>query len=424
MKAFFSVLLIMLFSFASFSQIGQKIKGQTTTDITGTWVMSVPNGNTVTLLLLANGNAELDGDAMTWTTSNNVLQLKSAGGTIKYNFKQSGNNLTLSGGDLAQPATFIRSNGSSNAVQNTNNINSGDAALLGVWQAQGMLFTFEPDGKMYYNDKTMDYTVSGNTLTCVNTQAGVTVTYQYQINQGHLMLNYNGNTIMLQKKQGSHAVTNNTTQDTKKPGFLGSWVSTNNEHLTMMEGGRMTLEGYDLNYTYDATTITITAPAGNVVFSYTLNGNNFNVTNNGVTTYYKRAGANNNAGMVNTGNGAGGIDPTMVGRWGVMNSGGGGYNSQGTYSSGEYFILNANGTYKYYSESSRSATTDAGYGATNSNGYDEGTWSVRGNVLLTNSSQRGMQQYPFQKRNNKNGDPCIVINGTEYVSYYQKAPWR
>ena len=25
--------------------------------------------------------------------------------------------------------------------------------------------------------------------------------------------------------------------------------------------------------------------------------------------------------------------------------------------------------------------------------------------------------------NNKNGDPCIVLDGTEYVTYYKKSPW-
>ncbi|MFN8250408.1 MAG: hypothetical protein U0V75_00905 [Ferruginibacter sp.] len=422
MKQIVGALLLVVCSISGYGQIGQKVKGPAIADLPGTWFMKVPNGNTVTLLLMANGSAELDGDAMTWTTSNNILQLKSGTGIIKYTYKQNGNNLILSGGDLSQPATFVRNNAANSNASSSNG--SGDPALLGSWQAQGMLFTFENGGKMFYNDKTMDYTVNGNTLHCVNTQAGVEVTYQYQINQDHLLLNYNGNTMMLQKKSGTGVPANNAAADNRKPGFLGNWVSTNNEHLTMMDGGRMTLEGYDLTYTYDASTITITAPAGNVVFAYTLSGNNFNVTNNGVTTYYKRAAGNNNAAAGNGVNAAGGIDPTMVGRWGVMNSGGGGYNSQGTYSSGEYFILNANGTYQYYSESSRSATNDAGYGGTSSNGYDEGTWTVKGNVLVANSRQRGVQQYPFQKRNNKNGDPCIVINGTEYVSYYQKAPWR
>lgn len=425
MKQLISLLLLLLAVTAS-GQIGQKMKGTNNNGLAGTWVFSTQGGNTVTLLLYDNGQAELDGETMTWSSNGNKLILKSGGNTIQYNYKQNGNSLTLSGGDLGQPATFTRSGGGGNSYQATA---GGDAkALLGSWTAQGMQFTFMPGGKMRYNDKTMDYTVNGNTLHCSNAQAGVEVTYQYEISQGYLLLK-NGNSTLMLAKSGGGAVQENVASNGRKPAFLGSWVSSNNEHLTMMEGGRMTLEGYELSYTYDAKTITVSAPAGNVVFTYTVNGNNFTVTSNGVTSYYKRAGGGSGNGN-NTNAVAGSIDPTMVGRWGIMKTSGGGYNSQTSSSNSEYFILNANGTYEYYSESSRSATGYNQYGnevftgGTNGSGADVGTWSVKGNILIANSRTRGVQQYPFQKRNNKNGDPCIVIDGTEYVSYYQKAPWR
>jgi hypothetical protein len=429
MKKVICILQLVILAYMANAQLGQKVKSPTGNELAGTWVMTVANGNTVTLLLMANGHAELDGETMTWAVNGNTLQLKNGGNIIKYNFRQRENSLTLSGGDLGQPATFTRSGAAGNNLSNSHK-STYDAALLGTWQADGMQFTFEQGGKMYYNDKTMDYSINGNTLYCVNTQAGVEVTYQYQISQGHLLLNNNGNTLMLQKKSAKSTPQKNIGYNNAKPAFLGNWVSTNNEHLTMMEGGRMTLEGYNLTYVYDANTITITAPAGQVVFTYTLNGNNFNVTNNGVTTYYKRAGNGNTMAVGSNAGAQGGIDASLVGRWGVMSSGGGGYNSQGSYSSEEYFILNANGTYQYYSESSRSVSSNNQYGnetingGTSGSGYDEGTWSVRGNILIANSRSRGVQQYPFQKRNNKHGDPCIIIDGTEYVSYYKKAPWR
>lgn len=429
MKQVFTTVLLALVVLVSSGQLGQKVKSTNGNGLAGTWVFSTQGGNTVTLLLQANGEAELDGETMRWSSNGNKLVLKTEGSTIQYNYKQSGNQLTLSGGDLGQPATFVRSGGNQGGDE-TMTGGGDDEALLGTWAAQGMQFTFMPGGKMRYNDKTMDYTVNGSTLYCNNAQAGVEVTYQYQINQGHLLLKNNGNTLVLQKKSGNAQQGNMANNNSGKPGFLGSWVSANNEHLTMMEGGRMTLEGYDLTYTYDANTITVNAPSGKVVFTYTLNGNNFNVTNSGVTSYYKRATSGGNGGGNNAYAGGGSIDRSMVGRWGVMSTSGGGYNSQGSSSSSEYFILNANGTYEYHSESSRSVSGYDQYGdqtiagGTNGGGYDQGTWSVKGNILIANSRTRGVQQYPFQKRNNKNGDPCIVIDGTEYVSYYQKAPWR
>ncbi len=431
MKQTITTLLLVMVVWVSNGQIGQKMKPQGSNVLAGTWVFSTQGGNTVTLLLLANGEAELDGERMSWSSNGNKLILKTGGNTIQYNFKQSGNSLTLSGGDLGQPATFVRSGAGQQDGDEAVGGGGNETALLGTWAAQGMQFTFMPGGKMRYNDKSMDYTANGSTLYCNNAQAGVEVTYQYQINQGHLILKNNGNTLMLQKKSGNVQQGNVANNNGRKPGFLGSWVSANNEHLTMMEGGRMTLEGYELTYTYDANTITVNAPSGSVVFTYTINGNNFNVTNSGVTSYYKRAGSGNNNGGNNANAGGGGsIDRSMVGKWSVMSTSGGGYNSQGSSSSSEYFVLNANGTYEYHSESSRSVSGYDQYGdqtiagGTNGSGYDQGTWSVKGNVLIANSRTRGIQQYPFQKRNNKNGDPCIVIDGTEYVSYYQKAPWR
>jgi hypothetical protein len=436
MKQFCIMLLLVCSIHMVNAQLGQKVQGAAGGgNLAGTWVYNTPGGNAVTLLLYDNGQGELDGEAVSWTTSGKKLVIKSGGSSIQYNYLLSQNSLTLSGGDISKPAVFTR-NGGGQAGNNAH-IQSGSTGkdLLGTWLGQGMQFTFKPGGKMQYNDKTMDYTVTGNTLYCNNAQAGVHVTYQYEISQGHLMLSYNGNVLMLKKKSGGEIPAAANQGNGGKPGFLGSWVSSNNEHLTLMEGGRMTLEGYDLTYTYDASTITVKAPAGNVVFTYKLSGNNLTVTNNGVSSYYQRDGSRANGGNSGGGNtggygGRGSIDQSMVGKWSIMSTSGGGYNSSGTSSQSEYFILNANGTYEYYSESSRSANANDQYGnetingGTSGGGYDRGTWSVKGNVLIANSQTRGVTQYPFQKRNNKNGDPCIVIDGTEYVSYYQKAPWR
>jgi hypothetical protein len=136
-----------------------------------------------------------------------------------------------------------------------------------------------------------------------------------------------------------------------------------------MQGGRMTLNGYELNYSYDASTITVQAPAGSVVFTYKLTSNSLTVTTNGVTSYYQRKGSTGGNGMGNNNNASavkGNIDPTMVGKWGRMGASGGGYNSSGSSQYSEYFILNADGTYEYHSETARSA-----YGT---NQYGDETW--------------------------------------------------
>lgn len=431
MKTLYSIALLFL-CFGGTAQIGQKIntKPAAANTLAGTWVHTV-NNQDIVLLFYANGSGEFEGEAITYTTANGKLSLKNGSGIITYGYTLNGNKLTLSGGDLQKPATFTRSasSGSGNTEAAAPAGNTQNKELLGSWEAQGVRFTFLPNGKLLYNDKTMNYTVTGNTLYCNNAEAGVEVTYEYEISQGHLLLNYNGNTVMLKKAKGGTGNTgnNNNTPPAQtraaKPAFLGSWVSTQNNQLTMMEGGRLTLDGYDLTYTWDARTITLNTPDGNMTFTYTVNGDNFNATYNGITTYYKRVkgGATNTQPGAAAGGGA--IDRTMVGRWSREGASGGGYNSSGGSNYSEYFILNADGTYEYYGESARAGYGGNMYGGASGSGGDRGTWRVKGNTIIAVSKTQGTQYYTFEKRNNKHGDPCIVLDGTEYVSYYKKAPW-
>lgn len=425
----------------SSAQLGKKLNNSNNGaagNMAGTWV-NVTNGQTITLLFYDNGSGEFEGEQISWQAANGKLTMKGGGSGMVYNYKLNGNTLILSGGDLSKPASFTRNGGADEGNSNPAGFNQpatkASNDLLGSWSAQNMVFTFMSGGKMTYNDKTMDYTVNGNRLHCENAAAGVTVDYEYEISQGHLLLKYNGNTLMLQRKGGNTG--GNATANGNKPAtgnnLFGDWVSQQNEHLSLMQGGRMTLEGYELTYTCDANTITVNAPAGKVVFTYKLSGNSLAVTNNGITSYYTRAGAAGNTGNGGTngyGNAGGGsIDATMVGTWQRMGASGGGYNSNGSSQYSEYFVLHANGTYEYHSESSRSANGNDQYGnevfrgSAAGEGNDRGTWRVQGNTIIATSQTKGVVYYPFQKRNNKYGDPCIVIDGTEYVTSTQRAPW-
>jgi hypothetical protein len=436
MRKYGFLLGILFTSFIAGAQIGAKMNKQAAAPvIAGTWTNS-SNGQTITLVLFDNGTGEFDGSEITYQALNGKLVIKAGGASTSYSYKLTGNSLTLSGGDLSKPVVFTKPSGNTN--NNNVAINNAGAGndLLGSWTAQGMQFTFLKNGKMMYNDKTMDYTVNGNQLYCSNAQAGVNVTYEYEVSQGHLLLRYNGNTMMLQKKAGdanpvSNTPTNNT--NNKSASLFGEWVSNEGEQLNLMQGGKMTLNGYQLSYIYDANTITVQAPNGSVVFTYQLTANSLTVTTNGATSYYQRKGAvgtgagNNTMGNTNTGGGA--IDPSMVGKWSRMGASGGGYNSSGSSQYSEYFILNGDGTYEYHSESARSAYGTNQYGnevyrgSAGGDSNDRGTWSVKGNILIANSQTKGTAQYPFQKRNNKNGDPMIVIDGTEYVTFYKKPAW-
>ncbi len=422
MRKAFMLLLLNIVYLGVNGQIGQKMNSGSVAgkNLAGTWICNA-GGQTLTLILFDDKNGEFEGESISYVNTDAKLTIKSGATSTTYNYKLAGNTMTLSGGDLTKPAVFSKNAGSDDnepapVVKSANAGPSSAKNLLGTWEAQGMKFTFKTGGLMLYNDKTMEYAVQGNNIHCQNDQAGVSVTYGYEINQNYLILRSNGTSLMLKRSEGGNT-NSNISSGNGRPPFLGSWVSDQNEHLTFMEGGRLKLETYDLTYTYTSSTFSVNAPAGTVVFQYQLNGNTLTVVNNGKVTTYRRTDATGGAGRQQ--NMQGGIDQTMVGKWCQLTNSGGGYNTGGSYSSSECFVLEANGTYAYSSGSSRSV--DAGSSA--SQGNDRGTWSVQGNTLIARSVTGAVNQYQFQKQNNKNGDPCLVINGTVFVTYYNKPGW-
>ena len=87
--------------------------------------------------------------------------------------------------------------------------------------------------------------------------------------------------------------------------------------------------------------------------------------------------------------------------------------------------LKADGTYAYNAESSRSVNTSTMYGGTNSQSSDSGRWSYDGARLTAHSRTGKVASYALEKRNHPKNkrDPMICLDGTCYVTYYNKAAW-
>ena len=87
--------------------------------------------------------------------------------------------------------------------------------------------------------------------------------------------------------------------------------------------------------------------------------------------------------------------------------------------------LKADGTYAYNAESSRSVNTNTMYGGTNSQSSDSGRWSYDGARLTAHSRTGKVASYALEKRNHPKNkrDPMICLDGTCYVTYYNKAAW-
>lgn len=115
-------------------------------------------------------------------------------------------------------------------------------------------------------------------------------------------------------------------------------------------------------------------------------------------------------------------DGELVGKWCKVtnfsaNAGGGSQSSA-------CFELRADGTYVYGSESSMSAYGGGMYGATSSSGSDAGRWSTDGRSIKSHSQSGQVSTYSLEKRNHpRNRDPMLCLDGTCYVTYWQKRPW-
>jgi hypothetical protein len=113
----------------------------------------------------------------------------------------------------------------------------------------------------------------------------------------------------------------------------------------------------------------------------------------------------------------------LVGKWCQMstftaNRGGGSQRSA-------CFELRADGSYVYQYEGSMSANAPGMWGGTSSQSSDAGRWSSNGAQLTAHSRSGKVSTYQLEKRNHPKNkrDPMICLDGTCYVTFYNKPAW-
>ena len=113
----------------------------------------------------------------------------------------------------------------------------------------------------------------------------------------------------------------------------------------------------------------------------------------------------------------------LVGKW--CNASQFTANRGGGSSRMECFQLNPDGTYAYAYEGSMSASTPGMYGGTASQSSDSGRWRFDGQRLTAQSRSGKVSTYALEKRNHPKNkrDPMICLDGTCYVTYYNKPAW-
>jgi len=316
------------------------------------------------------------------------------------------------------------------------------SGIAGHWRNSSMGFNMDlilgANGKGEFDGTAISWVFAGNTLTIAEGQ--VKNNYQAKLNgdaltlsggdlDGAITFNRAG-----AEKAGLSAKPETPAPNTAATGLAalaGTWTA-QNEEISFSTDGKMIYNGTPLTCTVQGNLILVQAPAGTIQFQYTISGNHLTLTSDNLNAMYVRKAAGTGGGTAAKGTAqqaAGGtIDASLVGKWSYVGTAN---NLSGTFSNEEYITLKADGTYEYYSETSGTASGSNMYGnQTYSGGMasqsaDRGTWRVNGNTIIANSQKNGVKVYQLQKRNHpKTGDPMIVLDGTAYVTYYQKAPWR
>lgn len=90
--------LLLLFLFIGFTPNPQ---------VTGTWKAS-SNGETINLILKADGTGSLDNEPFKYVVQESVLVVTTPTEILKYQFTLNANTLKISGGDLDETITFTR----------------------------------------------------------------------------------------------------------------------------------------------------------------------------------------------------------------------------------------------------------------------------------------------------------------------------
>lgn len=290
-----------------------------------------------------------------------------------------------------------------------------------------MVLMLNEDNTGEFDGESITYSLGKDKLTIK--QASVTTTYNFT--HQHNLLTLSGGDLespVSFTRRGSSEISEAPSQKplaqakksitTNSAKLIGRW-SGNGEAIEFKKDGTCNYLGQTYPYQISADNVTLSTSQGNIPMTYTVAGNQLTLLVNGRQLIYMKDSADNVKKGITT---RGSVSQELVGKWCYINVNS---TNSGSSSSSTCLTLNADGTYEYFGESSRSVNTADVNGGTASQQSDRGTWSAEGDRIYYNSPTRGQGSYQFQKRNHpKNGDPMIVIHGSAFVTFYNKPPWN
>lgn len=300
--------------------------------------------------------------------------------------------------------------------------------VYGLWQnnefGYQMTLMLNLDGSGEFDGEPIKFSEKGTVLAIIS--GGKTTNYTFAI-KGNAMTLSGGDleksiTFARQGNEQPASVSND--QDSfsatdKK--ILGLW-SGNGEMIEFKADGNCVYLGNTFPYKISQGHVILTSTQGNATFEYAVNGSVLTLSANGQKVNYSKvlgSGISSGQSVGNSPKGSGSVPTELVGQWCYMNMTS---NSQ----TSRCINLNADGTYTYSYNSSRSVNTETLSGGTSSQDGDRGTWYVQGDRIYYNSQTSGQGSYRLEKRNHpKNvNDPMIVLDGEPFVTTTARAPWR
>jgi hypothetical protein len=305
--------------------------------------------------------------------------------------------------------------------------------LAGTWHAKEhgftMILILRADGTGTFDDEAIKYTIIGNKLAI--TEDGEVNQYTFTLQGNSLTLS--GGDLdkpMIFERQGTAPATGlgakrnqaaaRTSADTepapKSNSLVGRWQGPESV-VQINENGTIIIGGDTYRYAVTSNVITISNSDESLPIPFELKGDTLVVSVNGQQQTLKRL--KNDAAAKS---GPGGVNAELAGKWCYFSNFNA--NSGGGRMTNECFTLNADGRYEYHRESNASAYAQGIYGGTASQSSDSGRWTATETSITAQSRSGQTNTYSLEKRNNKNNDPMLCLDGQCFVTAYQKAPWQ
>lgn len=281
--------------------------------------------------------------------------------------------------------------------------------VVGQWQTPNGVVFINADGTAKIGEKTHRWTVDGNVITFAGNGESLKVPFDLA-----------GDNWTWKFPDGRLALTRISAAaipQSGSDGIVGTWQGPTGSIQLNLDGSA-TIGGVQYRYTQAANQLTLAGPDGTFVATVQINGDNMAWLINGKTLTFQRAA---NVWAVG-GAATGGILPELVGKWCQMSTLN---NSTGVSSRAACFTLLADGSFQFAGESGATGQVNGGAYGTASDSSDAGTWTATASSITSTSKKTGVRTFRLEKRNHpKTGDPMLVLDGAEFTTAYQKAPWR